>query len=71
MAEQERKMIQRRIKAGLAARRAQGKRLGRVPMSMKTRSATQRLRTTGMSYAAIAKELRISKGSAFNACREP
>lgn len=69
MAEQERKMIQRRIKAGLAARKAKGGRLGRVPLSMKTRNHARRLRETGMSYAAIGKALKISKGSAFNACR--
>ena len=33
---QERKMIVRRVKAGLAARKAKGLRLGRVPLPMKT-----------------------------------
>lgn len=66
-AQQDRLMIQARIKAGLAARKAQGKRLGRVPLSMKKRNAARRLREGGMSYAAIAEELKISKGSAFNA----
>ena len=69
MAEQERKMIQRRIRAGLAARKAKGKRLGRAPLSMSIQSKARRLRETGMSYAAIGKALKISKGSAFNACK--
>ena len=70
MAEQERKMIQRRIKAGLAARKAKGKRLGRMPLPMATRNQARRLRTDGLSYAAIGQALKISKGSAFNACKE-
>ena len=69
MAEQERKMIQRRIKAGLAARRAKGKRLGRAPLSTTIQGKARRLRETGMSYAEIGKALKISKGSAFNACK--
>ena len=69
MAEQERKMIQRRIKAGLAARKAKGKRLGRVPLSMKTVNHARRLRQDGLSFAAIGQRLKISKGSAYNACR--
>jgi DNA invertase Pin-like site-specific DNA recombinase len=69
MAEQERKMIVRRIKAGLAARKAKGKRLGRAPLPVATRNHAKRLRAEGLSYAAIGDRLRISKGSAFNACK--
>ena len=69
MAEQERKMIQRRIKAGLAARKVKGKRLGRVPLPMKTVNHARRLRQDGLSYAVIGQTLKISKGSAFNACK--
>ena len=69
MAQQEREMIRRRIKAGLAARKAKGKRLGRVPLSMVTRSQARLLRGEGLSYAEIGKRLKISKGSAFNACK--
>jgi DNA invertase Pin-like site-specific DNA recombinase len=69
MAEQERKMIQRRIRAGLAARKAKGGRLGRVPLAMKTVNHARRLRESSLSYAEIGKVLKISKGSAFNACR--
>jgi DNA invertase Pin-like site-specific DNA recombinase len=71
MAEQERKMIVRRVKAGLAARKARGLRLGRIPLPMKTVNHARRLRQEGLSYAAIGKRLKISKGSAFNACKVP
>ena len=66
---QERKTIVRRVKAGLAARKAKGLRLGCVPLSMKTVNHARRLRQEGLSYAAIGKRLKISKGSAFNACK--
>ena len=69
MAEQERKMIVRRVKAGLAARKARGLCLGRIPLPMKTVNHARRLRQEGLSYAAIGKRLKISKGSAFNACK--
>ena len=59
-----------RIRAGLAARKAKGRRLGRAPLPMKTVSQAQRLRETGLSYAEIGKALKISKGSAFNACKQ-
>ena len=62
-------MIVRRVKAGLAARKAKGLRLGRVPLPMKTVSHARRLRQEGLSYAEIGKQLKISKGSAFNACK--
>ena len=65
MAEQERKMIQRRIKAGLAARKAKGKRLGRAPLSMSIQSKARRLRETGMSYAAIGKSAQDLEGLGF------
>jgi DNA invertase Pin-like site-specific DNA recombinase len=69
MAEQERKMIVRRIKAGLAARKAKGGRLGRIPLPTRTLNHARRLRETGLSYAEIGKALKISKGSAHNACK--
>jgi DNA invertase Pin-like site-specific DNA recombinase len=69
MAEQERNMIVRRIKAGLAARKAKGGRLGRIPLPTKTVNHARRLRETGLSYAEIGKALKTSKGSAFNACK--
>jgi DNA invertase Pin-like site-specific DNA recombinase len=53
MAEQERKMIVRRVKAGLAARKAKGLRLGRVPMPMATKNKALRLVAKGESYAAV------------------
>jgi putative DNA-invertase from lambdoid prophage Rac len=66
MANQEREMIKKRVKAGLATRRAKGLRLGRVPMDMKTKNHALRLVETGLTYGEIAKALKISKGSVFN-----
>ena len=40
-------------------------------MPMKTVNHARRLRQEGLSYAAIGKRLKISKGSAFNACKVP
>ena len=37
----------------------------RIPLPMKAR----RLREEGLSYAVIGKRLKISNGSAFNACK--
>ena len=65
MAEQERKMIVRRIKAGIAARRARGKRVGRRSVSPATQSRIRRLRSDGLSFRQIARELKISAGAAF------
>ena len=62
-------MIIRRVKAGLAARKAKGLRLGRIPLPMKTVNHARRLRETGLSFAEIGKTLKISKGSAFKACK--
>jgi DNA invertase Pin-like site-specific DNA recombinase len=67
---QEHKMSVRCVKAGLAARKAKGGRLGRVPLAMSIQNKARWLRENGLSYAAIGKELKISKGSAFNACKE-
>ncbi len=71
MAEQERKMIVRRVKAGLAARKAKGLRLGRVPLPMKTVNHARRLRETGLSYAEIGKALKISKGGTRKGDQSP
>ena len=57
-------MIVRRVKAGLTARKARGLRLGRIPLPMKTVNHACRLRQEGLSYAAIGKRLKISKGAA-------
>ena len=36
---------------------------------MKTLNHARRLRQTGLSYAEIGRKLKISKASAFNACK--
>ena len=43
--------------------------MGRIPLPMKTVNHACRLRQEGLSYAAIGKRLKISKASAFNACK--
>jgi DNA invertase Pin-like site-specific DNA recombinase len=58
-AEFERSIIVDRINAGLSRARAQGKRLGRPPVSAATEAAIRRKRTAGMGIIKIAKELRI------------
>ena len=40
-----------------------------VPLPMKTLNHTRRLRQAGLSYAEIGRKLKISKASAFNACK--
>ena len=44
-------------------------RLGRVPLAMSIQSKARRFRKTGLSYAEIGKALKISEGSAINACK--
>ncbi|MDJ0872050.1 MAG: recombinase family protein [Gammaproteobacteria bacterium] len=62
-AEFERAMIQERIQAGLDRARAQGKRLGRPPISDKTKHAIRRHRQRGMSIKRIAAKLGVGVGT--------
>jgi DNA invertase Pin-like site-specific DNA recombinase len=64
-AEFERAMIQERIKAGLTRARAQGKRLGRPPVSSRTVAKVWALRATGerKGIISIAKKLGIGVGT--------
>jgi DNA invertase Pin-like site-specific DNA recombinase len=62
-AEFERAMIQERVHAGLARARAQGKRLGRPPVSARTVAKVQAIRATGKGMLAIAKQLGIGVGT--------
>jgi DNA invertase Pin-like site-specific DNA recombinase len=58
-AEFERTMIQERVKAGLERAKAQGKRLGRPPVSAKTEAKIRKLRDTGMGKLKIARTLSV------------
>jgi DNA invertase Pin-like site-specific DNA recombinase len=62
-AEFERSMIQARVKAGLARTRAEGKRLGRPPLSPEIRMRVHDLRNAKVSVRAIASRLGIAKSS--------
>lgn len=62
-AEFERAILQERVKAGLARARAQGKRLGRPPVSGKVERAVRRAREQGHGIKAIARELSIGVGT--------
>ena len=62
-AEFERSLICERVKAGLAVRKASGKRLGRVPMDQATKDKIRALRASGKPISAIAQELGVAVGS--------
>lgn len=57
-AELEREIIRERIHAGLARARAQGKKLGRLPVSNRTEVQIRKLRDQGMGKLKIARTLR-------------
>lgn len=58
-AEFERAMIQERVNAGLARAKAEGKRLGRPPLSNDIEAKVSELRATGMGIIKVAKTLGI------------
>ena len=62
VAELERSIIQERIKAGLARARKQGKRLGRVPVSVSPLRVRE-LREKGLTLVEIAKRTKVSKST--------
>lgn len=68
MAEFERSLIQERIHAGLRRARAQGKRLGRPPVTIDA-DRVRALRQKGLSLRAIAREMTISKDAAARVLR--
>jgi DNA invertase Pin-like site-specific DNA recombinase len=57
-AELEREIIRERIHAGLARARAQGKKLGRLPISNRTEFQIRKLRADGLGKLKIARQLR-------------
>ncbi len=66
IAEFERELIRDRVRSGLAAARARGKKLGR-PRVMVDASKIAALRGRGRSWAEISAELGVSKGTAQRA----
>src|ERR1035437_3843185 len=63
IAEFERELIRDRVKSGIAAARAKGKRLGR-PRRVVDSSRITALRTQGISWATIGEQLGVSEGTA-------
>ena len=58
----ERDLIRKRLHAGLDRARAEGKRLGRPPLSRETIAEIRSLRRRGLSVRAIAEKLNQSTG---------
>jgi DNA invertase Pin-like site-specific DNA recombinase len=66
IAEFERELIRGRVRSGLAAARARGKRLGR-PRVIVDAATIASLRAQGRSWPQIARELGVSVGTAYSA----
>src|SRR6267378_2677454 len=68
IAEFERELIRGRVRSGLAAARARGKTLGRPRVAVDA-ARIARLRTQGLSWPQIARELGVSVGTAYQAAQ--
>jgi DNA invertase Pin-like site-specific DNA recombinase len=68
VAELERSLIVERVKSGLRNARAKGKRLGRPHVFVDTRRIAQ-LRSQGISWADVAKELGVGEGTVYRAAQ--
>jgi DNA invertase Pin-like site-specific DNA recombinase len=66
IAEFERELIRSRIKSGLAAARARGKRIGR-PKVIVDRALIARLRESGASWRVVCEKTKLTKGTAQRA----
>ena len=62
-AEFEREMIRERVNAGLARAKAQGKRLGRPPISSKVERAIREARAQGKGMLRIARDVGVGSGT--------
>ena len=68
IAEFERELIRDRVRSGIAAARAKGKALGRPRVALDA-AKIARLRSSGQSWRAIAKELGVSVGTVHAAAQ--
>lgn len=68
IAEFERELIRSRVRSGLAAARARGKRIGR-PKVFIDRSKIASLCADGLSWAKIAERLRVGEGTVYRAAQ--
>ena len=69
LAKQERIRISERTKAGMARAKAGGKNVGRPRTSPEVIEHAKALRSRGLSFAAIGRELNLSRVRAFELCR--
>ena len=69
VAELERSLIAERVRAGLRNARAKGKRLGRPRVAVDT-AQVARLRASGLSWPAVARELGVSVGKVYQAAQQ-
>ncbi len=69
IAEFERELIRDRVRSGIAAARAKGKRLGR-PRVLVDASRIADLRAQGLSWASIAREMSIGEGTVRRAAQK-
>ena len=70
IAEFERELIRSRVRSGLAAAKAKGKRLGR-PRTVVDAAQVARLRADGASWQRVADEMGIGVGTAVRALQQP
>lgn len=68
IAEFERELIRSRVRSGLAAARARGKRLGRPRVTVDARRVAA-LRGEGLSWATIAERLGVGEGTVYRAAQ--
>lgn len=70
LAKQERIRISERTKAGLSRVKSQGMKLGRPKTDSTMFQRAVELKNKGLSYAAIGRELNLSKARAYQLCNE-
>ena len=70
IAEFEREIIRERVKSGMAAAKARGKHVGRRRISITKQSKAKSMRSQGLSYRKIARELVVSPGTVVNYTRQ-
>ena len=66
ISEFEREIIRERVKSGMAAAKARGKHVGRKRIPMSKQNKARSMRSQGLSFRQIAKELRVSPGTVLN-----